>query len=198
MHKQVKGFITGVVFTTLLLAGTITALAATQSIQVSFDNIKVAVDGKIIAPKDANGNAVEPFIYNGTTYLPIRAIGEAIGKDVSWDQATKTAYLGGAPSTGSKYYVEVPTVLDFGTATGATLLQKGQAEKGNFYEYAYESLEKDQIEEYGNLLMADGFSFKKELSENDTGQFTGVFERNGLYVMLVAEETGFNIYIVTL
>lgn len=195
MRKQLKGFIMGVVLTTLLLVGTITAFAATQTIQVSFDQIKIAVDGNIITPKDASGNVVEPFIYNGTTYLPIRAIGEAIGKSVSWDQAAKTAYLGNVPSTGGKYYVEAPTVLDFGTLSGVTLLQKGATEKGYVFAYGFEGLSTELIGEYGSLLIEEGFSFKKELSENDPGKFSGVFEQNGLYVKLVMEATGFNVYI---
>ena len=51
----------------------------------------------MIDPKDANGQTVEPFIYNGTTYLPVRAVGTAIGKDVSWDGVEKVVYLGAKP-----------------------------------------------------------------------------------------------------
>ncbi len=34
---------------------------------------------------DVNGNAVDAFVYDGTTYLPARAISEANGNIVSWD-----------------------------------------------------------------------------------------------------------------
>ena len=40
----------------------------------------------------------EPFIYNGTTYLPVRAVGEVFGKNVSWDGNTKTVYIGENPN----------------------------------------------------------------------------------------------------
>ena len=40
---------------------------------------------------------MEPFIYNGTTYLPVRAVGEALGKQVGWDGKTKTVYIGEVP-----------------------------------------------------------------------------------------------------
>jgi len=52
------------------------------------DNI--LINGNKLVPKDANGNIVEPFLKDGTTYLPIRAIGEAFGKNVSWDGETQT------------------------------------------------------------------------------------------------------------
>ena len=76
---------------------TVTAYAAgytTKTISVTYKDIKLVVDGVQVTPKDANGATVEPFIYNGTTYLPIRAIGNALGKQVQWDGNTNTAYLG--------------------------------------------------------------------------------------------------------
>lgn len=45
-------------------------------------------------PKDANGNPVEVFAYNGTTYLPVRAIAEALNVAVYWDGKTRSVYLG--------------------------------------------------------------------------------------------------------
>ncbi len=79
-----------------------TALAANtvyRTITVQYDNIKLVVDGMEVTPKDANGTRVEPFIYNGTTYLPVRAVGDAIGKQVTWDGESKTVYLGDAPNS---------------------------------------------------------------------------------------------------
>ena len=39
---------------------------------------------------DANGKAVEAFIYNGTTYVPIRAVSNAFGADIGYDRNTQT------------------------------------------------------------------------------------------------------------
>ena len=44
---------------------------------------------------------VEPFSYEGTTYLPVRAAVDAItggNKSVDWDQDTHTIYIGGKPA----------------------------------------------------------------------------------------------------
>jgi hypothetical protein len=43
------------------------------------------IDKQTFIPKDANGNIVETFIYNGTTYVPIRAISEAFDKKVDYN-----------------------------------------------------------------------------------------------------------------
>lgn len=43
---------------------------------------------------DANGNRVYPILYNGSTYLPMRAVCEQLaGYKVGWDQATRTASI---------------------------------------------------------------------------------------------------------
>ena len=82
MNKEkIKGFITGIVVMTLIFSTAITGFAASgsQSITATYNNIKLYVNQKLITPKDAAGNTVEPFIYNGTTYLPVRAVANALG-----------------------------------------------------------------------------------------------------------------------
>jgi len=66
-------------------------------IEALYSNINIYVDGVAVKPKDTIGNAVEPFIYNGTTYLPVRAVGSAFGKTVDWDGATQSVYVGKVP-----------------------------------------------------------------------------------------------------
>ncbi len=96
MFKRFQGFIIGILVC-FLLTGVIFAKTGTETIQALYNNIKIYVDGIKIDPKDATGKAVEPFIYNGTTYLPVRAVGDAIGKTVSWDGTTQSVYLGEKP-----------------------------------------------------------------------------------------------------
>ena len=42
------------------------------------------------------------FLYNGTTYVPVRAISEAMGMDVSFNSATRTVQLTTADRTASQ------------------------------------------------------------------------------------------------
>lgn len=56
--------------------------------------ISVYLDGTLLRPTDANGNPVEVFSSNGTTYLPVRAIGEALGLEVTWDAAANSVRVG--------------------------------------------------------------------------------------------------------
>lgn len=79
----------------LILSTVVIASSRIANIKVVYDNIKIVVDGKEVNfGLDSQGKKIEPFIYNGTTYLPVRAVGEAVGKDVSWDQSSKTVFLG--------------------------------------------------------------------------------------------------------
>ena len=86
---------------------TMGALAAsgTRTLEVTYKDIKLVIDGQEIVPKDAAGNVVEPFQANGTTYLPVRAIGEALGKEVSWDGSTNTVYVGQTAAVALPYQV---------------------------------------------------------------------------------------------
>ena len=64
-----------------------------RSADITYRGISIVVNDKKIVPQDASGNAVEPFIMDGTTYLPVRAIAGALGLDVSWDGASSTVVL---------------------------------------------------------------------------------------------------------
>ena len=58
-----------------------------------YKNIKIILNGINIEPKDVNGNIVGPFIIDGTTYLPVRAICKALGLEVNWNSETNTVEL---------------------------------------------------------------------------------------------------------
>lgn len=65
----------------------------------------IVIDGKEFVCHDANGNMVSPFIENGTTYVPVRAIATAFDTTVEWEQETKTVYIGkksGSPILGEQ------------------------------------------------------------------------------------------------
>ncbi len=59
-----------------------------------YGDISVVLDGTNVEMKDVNGNEVKPFIKDGTTYLPIRAMSNAFGFDVNWDNHTRTVFVG--------------------------------------------------------------------------------------------------------
>jgi hypothetical protein len=96
----VKGFILGVcTFALFVSVGTAFASGKLTNINVFQGGIKLFVDGKLTVPTDSDGKVVEPFIYDGTTYLPLRALSNALTnnqKPVSWDSNTLSIYVGQA------------------------------------------------------------------------------------------------------
>ena len=47
--------------------------------------IDIVVNGEVENLYDANGNRVYPISYNGTTYVPVRGVGNLLGAEVEWD-----------------------------------------------------------------------------------------------------------------
>lgn len=91
MKKRLVFILVGV----LLLSSAIFAASFRKNITVDYMGIKLVVDGKeVIMGNDMAGNKIEPFAYEGTTYLPVRALAEALGKTVQWDEATNTVFIG--------------------------------------------------------------------------------------------------------
>ncbi len=129
MKGQLKGFISGVLVTLLLLGSMGTAMAAVGSkpANLEYNDIKVTLDGTPINLVDAAGNTVEPFIISGTTYLPVRAVAGALGLDVNWDAATKTVIL---TRPGSAQPNPAPSPAPTGTPT---MGQKNALEQAKRY-----------------------------------------------------------------
>ena len=61
-------------------AGVVAGPAVQQISANLASDIQFTVKGNAWAPKDADGSALHPIIYKDRTYLPVRAIGEALDR----------------------------------------------------------------------------------------------------------------------
>ena len=68
----------------------------------------IVIDGSQRIFYNAAGEQVHPISYDGTTYLPVRAVGEALGKEVNWDGETGTVYIGKVPGTEDNWMTKLP------------------------------------------------------------------------------------------
>ena len=93
MKDKLKGLIAGILTGCIITTTVGYATSGTFQRDMHFNNIKITLDGNEIIPKDVNGNYVEPFIIDGTTYLPVRGIANALGLGVDWDGNTNTVIL---------------------------------------------------------------------------------------------------------
>lgn len=89
MNKKIIAVLAAVgLFTSGAFAG-----STFQDISVSFD----AVQKIIIFGQDKTPTDVKAFVYNNSTYVPLRYVSEQLKVPVSWDAATGTVYLGETP-----------------------------------------------------------------------------------------------------
>ena len=133
---SIKSFISGVLCTVLTLSFAFTVLAATTKSIDILPGINISIDGKEFVPTDVNGNIVEVFSYNGTTYVPLRAVSQAFGKKVGWEGQTKTAII------------ETPEELRtiYMTRTGKKYHFDGTCNGGDYFETTLEQALKIGLE----------------------------------------------------
>lgn len=82
---------------TVLMSMSFGAFAATklQEIKAYLNPaIGIKVNGVPVQLKDTSGLNVVPITYNGATYLPVRAVSDALSVAVDFDQANNTVILG--------------------------------------------------------------------------------------------------------
>jgi len=93
-----KKLITSVIISAVVLVSATAGAFAASNLQAIKANlnlgIKFKVDGKDWTPKDQKGNTQYAITYNGSTYVPLRAAGSALGVEVGWDGANNTVWLG--------------------------------------------------------------------------------------------------------
>lgn len=80
--------------------GALTARSASIPVTATYSDIKITYNGQQKIVTDEHGNVVEPFAINGTTYVPVRGVGQIFGVDATWNGPSKTIILTGG-STGS-------------------------------------------------------------------------------------------------
>ena len=79
---------------TLALLGTAVGAVSNENVSVLLNRmLTIRYNGAEQSMKDANGDAVYPISYNGTTYLPVRAICDMLGADIEWDEQTNTVSI---------------------------------------------------------------------------------------------------------
>lgn len=177
--------------TTVVFAG-----GMKKNIEVSLNGINIAVNGQKVK--------ADNIAYNGTTYVPLRAMAEMMGKEVAWDEKTNTASINDkkAPSSGegvdkSKYTnprfgysIEFPkeweSIQESQNGDGAILYQEGYDDIRVYAGYMMDATFKDYINSHysgweakpANIQGADK-SIKLEYHGEDSYQSALVGEKDG-------------------
>ncbi len=99
---------------TLLLTTVVQAASLTKKIEATFRNIQVYYNNQQKTMEQ------EPFIYNGSVYLPVRAVGELVNKTIDWNSATNSVFVSdkGGVSTGDLTAELTTKTLEIARLTG--------------------------------------------------------------------------------
>ena len=83
---MMKKILCGILACMFLFTG-MSALAAPESVEGFNVPIDIMLNGDFIACTQ------KPFVENGTTYIPLRALSEAISATLSWNETEKCAQM---------------------------------------------------------------------------------------------------------
>lgn len=95
MKKKIFVILTAclVVFSSISLGATASSLLVDIHAYLNKE-VKITLNGAPWQPK--RGDTVQyPITYNGSTYLPVRAIAEALEIPIRWEEETRTVHIGG-------------------------------------------------------------------------------------------------------
>lgn len=169
--KRMIPFISGMLTALLLVGMTAPALAAgfSKYIEVS-TGVSLYVDDAKLDPRDANGNPVEVFIYNGTTYLPVRAISETLEVPIQWDGSTRSVYVG--KHTGDKPAVWL-SQMDYFSGTTDKEFYTAQSDKDNLGNTHYHCITGNMDRTYkinGQYSNLTGTIYQPYYQRSESGQ----------------------------
>ncbi len=151
MKKFIAGILVGVLISSSI------AYAATYVANVA--NFKVMVNGKEFT-SDPPALVVE-----GRTYLPLRAMGDALGVPVSWNEELRQAVVGNVPTQYNFIsYSECEWCPDFGKFFGISEVYKHEDDECYMWLYNGKGITNEKIDRYIKTIVDSGF--KKDIADN--------------------------------
>ena len=175
MKRELRGFLCGVL-ATILCFGAVAFAANYEAVTAGF---KVLVNGKEFT-SDPPALVVE-----GRTYLPLRAIGDALGVPVNWNDELGQAEVGTPPQSGAvKYYPENKRIPDFGAIMNIEPDAAFDEGKGTIaYRYIITDQSQSTVDKaiiiYKQRLKANGFEISSvndgiEIYKNNSGDMVAI------------------------
>lgn len=115
--KRISSIFFLIILILALTFGFSSAVDTSESIDVFRNLIKVDVNNQLVT--------MDNFLYNGTTYVPIREVAELLGKEVGWNAYSKTA------SILDVTYEKIPLSALLPSELGYSWIYNGFAEYGH-------------------------------------------------------------------
>lgn len=184
-----KKFITGIIVGSLLTS----TIAFAASYIANPPTFKVLVNGKEFISDPPT------LVVEGNTYLPLRAMGDALGVPVKWNEELRQVEVGTMPITENEeltisYYAEYNNVPDFGKIFNAEELSGNLPLIGDdwrVYKYYEKSARDGILIKYVEILEKEGFKYREISDESKLA-----YMKNNTAVILYSDETYFEITIM--
>lgn len=173
------------------IMGLILGAGLTLAFSVSAESIQSLigkqVDGEATVVLDGVDLPVKAAIIEGTTYAPVRAVGEAVGKDVDWKGGKVTL----DSKTTSEMRNETQRLIDEGNAYIAAAKKREELQKQIKEINTEDSALNKIVSDYKLKLMKDqlpsGFSYD-DVSESEYQDATKKLEENELKVKALQKQ----------
>ncbi|WP_201007921.1 hypothetical protein [Paenibacillus glycanilyticus] len=97
MNKNMKRTVATMMIAGMTVSGAAGVYAGTNMEKISAflnHSIGFKINGSTYIPKDENGKTLAPITYHDTTYLPVRALSNALNTPIQYDSKTNTIYIG--------------------------------------------------------------------------------------------------------
>ncbi|SDC42855.1 foldase protein PrsA [Paenibacillus sp. UNCCL117] len=176
MKDKFKGLVLGLSLGAML-TGTAAYASGTQ-IEVYFRELKYMFDGIEKKPSAEQGAG---FIHNGTTYVPLRFVSEALGKEVGFDEETSTIWVG------KRIDMNHPVALYKG---GQIIMQELQNRLALDRAFSYGVGQADEDVEYQHYLLEEMIGYRvlaAKLSDAEKTALAPDVEKE--FALLVSEIT---------
>lgn len=180
MKKRLFVFIMCVIFMMGLTIGNLSAANLNETITAVLNQtLKIKLNGKDYIPTDVDGSRLYPITYKGRTYLPVRALAEAVSLSV--DFKDNVVYLGERdriPLVGedfeklwtSQFSIEKSNLLVNNKQYGWGIVFTGKEGQGN-YEYSGFVYPKAKYQKFGGVACMEDANSTEEIiikiREND-------------------------------
>ncbi|MCY9696428.1 stalk domain-containing protein [Paenibacillus alginolyticus] len=134
--SKLKYLSIGSILGAILFSGVGYAATTLTSINVAFMPLKYFFEGvEKPGPSDQQG-----FIYNGTTYVPLRYMAETLNKKVGWDGKTSSIYIGKQPEGTTTYLEELKAhTIGPGSASGIYKRDNWETNMGEKYVHVFDT-----------------------------------------------------------
>ncbi len=134
--------------------GSAYAAANLEPIKAFFNKgLSFELYGELWQPKDAAGKPMPAIHYNGSNYLPIRAVAEALKVPIDYDPASQKIYIGGKPGEKTPIFampMEIDNIYVIPTKDPAETLVKDKQFKQVL-----------KVDQYGDIVFTLDRKFKR-------------------------------------